>query len=67
MKYTEARDLEDLENEALAHFLDKSDYQAVDWLDKEDAKEYCRLYNKENNLKFALKNCLCGQHRKETK
>lgn len=36
--------LEAIEQEAISNFLDKSDWDIFDWLNREDTIEYCRLY-----------------------
>jgi hypothetical protein len=51
--------LDDLANEAINRYLDKTDFSVTDWLDKKEAKEYCEL----SNLQFTDdKSCQCGQH-----
>ena len=50
--------LEELENEAISRYLNKTDFDISEWLDESEVKEYCELYN----MQFDEKNCVCGEH-----
>jgi hypothetical protein len=50
--------LRTLEQQAIDAFLDDANFQVEEWLNKDDAKEYCELYN----MQHEEANCLCGQH-----
>jgi hypothetical protein len=50
--------LRELEQQAIDAFLDDSNFQVEEWLNKDDAKEYCELYNMQHEEAI----CLCGQH-----
>jgi hypothetical protein len=47
-----------LEQQAIDAFLDDANFQVEEWLNKDDAKEYCELYNMQHEEAL----CLCGQH-----
>jgi succinate dehydrogenase flavin-adding protein (antitoxin of CptAB toxin-antitoxin module) len=50
--------LEQLENEAIDRYLDKSNWDLCEWLSDKERVEYCKLYN----MQYEEKNCVCGQH-----
>jgi hypothetical protein len=50
--------LRKLEQQAIDAFLDDANFQVEAWLNKDEAKEYCELYN----MQHQEATCLCGQH-----
>ncbi len=59
MTKTQIKRLRELEDNAISVYLLDTDFSFIDWLDKKDQKEYCKLYN----LQFDEKNCICGTHK----
>jgi hypothetical protein len=51
--------MRELEEQAVANYLEDTDFDAVDWLaSDEEIKEYCELKNIE-----IIDVCICGQHK----
>ena len=53
--------LDELEQIAINAYLDKTDFNVSEWLDKNDSKEHCKLFNADTT-DISGKMCLCGMH-----
>ena len=59
MTKAQLKELENLEDQAITTYLDKTNFSIIDWLDIPDQKKYCELYN----MQFDEKDFLCETHK----